>query len=112
VRTASMREAVAAMRSFRAIDGLRPVGVAVTLWLVCAAGAAQDFDPGRALYENHCASCHADWVHTRESRKVTTVDELRARVAGWSVHAGLQWTTDEVDEVTRYINRRFYQFTE
>jgi mono/diheme cytochrome c family protein len=107
-----MREVVAAMRSLRARDGLRRAAVAVTLWLVCAPAPAQDFDPGRALYEHHCASCHADWVHTREARKVTTLHELRARVAAWSVHAGLQWTTDEVDEVTRYINRRFYQLTE
>jgi hypothetical protein len=53
VGAALAREAVAAMTSFRAIDGLR--------------------------------------------------------TAAWSVHAGLQWTSDEV---TRPINRCFYQLTE
>lgn len=94
------------------MGALRVAVVPVVLWLVSSPAAAQDFDPGRALYENHCESCHADWVHTREARKVTTLDELRARVATWSVHTGLQWTTEEVDEVTRYVNRRFYQLTE
>jgi mono/diheme cytochrome c family protein len=74
--------------------------------------AAQDFDPGRALYENHCQGCHAQWVHTREGRKVTSLGDLRERVGTWSVHAGLRWTQEEVDLVTRYVNRRYYQLTE
>jgi mono/diheme cytochrome c family protein len=73
---------------------------------------AQDFDPGRALYENHCQQCHAGWVHTREGRKVTRLDDLHARVGAWSVHAGLHWTGEEIEAVTRYVNRRFYQLTE
>jgi mono/diheme cytochrome c family protein len=74
--------------------------------------AAQDFDPGRALYENHCQGCHAQWVHTREGRKVNSLGDLRQRVGAWSVHAGLRWTQEEVDLVTRYVNRRYYQLTE
>jgi mono/diheme cytochrome c family protein len=79
-----------------------------TLYLP-APGFAEDFDRGRALYENHCQSCHEDWAHTRGNRKVTTLDDLRARVASWSIHSGLNWGPDEISEVTSYLNRRFYQ---
>jgi mono/diheme cytochrome c family protein len=72
------------------------------------AGAA--FDRGQALYENHCRSCHEEWAHKREEgRVVGSLDGLRARVAAWSVHSGLDWSAEEIDDVTDYLNRRFYQ---
>jgi hypothetical protein len=89
-----------------------PLAGLVMFWIMSAPLAAQDFDPGRALYENHCQHCHEQWVHTRERRRVSTLGDLREQVASWSVHAGLQWTSEEVDLVTRYVNRRFYQLTE
>lgn len=76
---------------------------------VSGPGFAADFDRGRALYENHCQSCHEDWAHTRGNRKVATLDGLRARVASWSVHSGLNWGSEEISAVTAYLNRRFYQ---
>ncbi len=72
--------------------------------------AAADFERGQALYDNHCRSCHEVWAHTREHRTVTSLAGLRARVAAWSVHAGLDWGKDEIDDVTDYLNRRFYRF--
>lgn len=87
--------------------------LALVVWGWTAVVAAQQgFDPGRALYENHCQVCHAQWVHDRERRTVTNLTDLRARVGAWSVHAGLQWGPEEIDEVTRYVNRRFYQLTD
>lgn len=91
---------------------LRLASLLICLSLTSLQVGAQDFDPGRALYENHCQQCHAGWVHTREGRKVTRLDDLHARVGAWSVHAGLHWTSEEIDAVTRYVNRRFYQLTE
>ena len=74
-----------------------------------APALAGDFDLGRALYENHCQSCHEDWAHARSNRKVATLDGLRARVVSWSVHSGLGWGAEEISAVTNYLNRRFYQ---
>lgn len=74
-----------------------------------APGFTADFDRGRALYEHHCQSCHEDWAHTRNNRKVTSIDGLRARVASWSVHSGLDWGVEEINAVTGFLNRRFYQ---
>jgi mono/diheme cytochrome c family protein len=85
--------------------------VLVVLLGTSAPVAAAEFDRGRALYENHCQLCHEDWAHTREGRVVVSLDGLRARVVSWSVHSGLRWRAEEIDEVTEYLNRRFYQLT-
>lgn len=85
--------------------------VAVAMLILPGIPAAQEpppFDRGQALYENHCQSCHEVLAHTRENRTVTTVEGLRERVWSWSVHSGLNWRADEIDDVTRYLNRRFY----
>jgi len=70
---------------------------------------AEAFDRGQALYEHHCQSCHESWAHTRDGRMVTTVDELRRRVEAWSIHSRLDWTGEEIGDVTDYLNRTFYQ---
>ena len=73
---------------------------------------AVEFDRGEALYENHCSSCHDPQVHSLgETRHVATLADLRARVAAWSVHSGLAWSEEDVNDVTAYLNRRFYRFT-
>jgi mono/diheme cytochrome c family protein len=74
---------------------------------------AVEFDRGEALYENHCSSCHDPQVHVEgEARHVATLADLRARVAAWSVHSGLNWSEEDVNDVTDYLNRRFYRFVE
>jgi mono/diheme cytochrome c family protein len=73
---------------------------------------AAEFDRGQALYENHCSSCHDPHAHIAgEARHVATLADLRARVAAWSIHSGLNWSAEDVDDVTDYLNRRFYRFT-
>lgn len=75
-----------------------------------APSMAEEFSRGQALYENHCQSCHADWAHTRSGRKVTSLNELHRRVASWSIHAGLDWSDEEVEDVTEYLEANFYRF--
>ena len=95
---------------------LKLAGVAATLVGVLALVAvlhAVEFDRGQALYENHCATCHDPQAHVLgKMRHVTTPADLRARVAAWSVHSGLNWSAEDIDDVTDYLNRRFYRFTE
>jgi mono/diheme cytochrome c family protein len=95
------------------IDGCRRgAAVAVVglcgLWLALAQAAPPRFDRGRALYEHHCQFCHESWAHSREGRHVATIDGLRKRVRAWSIHSGLDWGPSEIDDVTAYLNRRFY----
>lgn len=75
------------------------------------AGAA-DVARGQALYENHCEFCHESWVHKRDGRHIRTLAELRLRVEAWSVHSGLDWSAQEIDDVTDYLSRNFYRITE
>lgn len=81
------------------------------LLAVVASSAGETFDRGQALYENHCTSCHETAVHTRDRHRATSVAELRNWVATWSFHAALGWTGEEIDDVTDFMNRRFYHFT-
>jgi len=73
---------------------------------------AAEIDRGQALYENHCKLCHESWAHTREGRKVTSMADLRRRVRAWSIHSGLGWQREEIDEVVDYLNRKFYKLEE
>jgi mono/diheme cytochrome c family protein len=84
--------------------------VGFTLVLFSAASLAE-FDRGQALYENHCKECHESWAHTRDGRHVASLAALRARVAAWSVHTGLGWNGEDVDDVTAYLNRQFYRLS-
>ena len=63
----------------------RVMAVLLLELFLSAPGFSADFDRGRALYENHCITCHEDWAHTGDIRKVG----LRARVVSWRVHSGL-----------------------
>ena len=88
------------------------VAIAMSVLLAgSGSGVAETFDRGQALYENHCMSCHEATVHTRETRRATSVAELRKWVASWSFHASLDWTSEEIDDVADFMERRYYHFT-
>lgn len=90
----------------RTLRGMR------VLWTAALAGLpAPAQERGRALYEHHCRYCHEDRAPTGAGRKVTELDELRARVAVWSVHTGLSWGDEEIDAVTRCLDRRYYRLS-
>lgn len=73
------------------------------------AAAAQPL-PGEALYENHCTTCHASTVHIRERRQAQNLDAIRSWVIRWASVEELDWTREEVDSVTEYLNQRYYGF--
>ena len=93
---------------------LKPASMALAAALAgVTAPHAAAFDRGQALYENQCSSCHDTQLHAPgRTRHVTTLAQLRARVAAWSIHAGLEWSDEEINDVTSYLNGRFYRFTE
>ena len=67
---------------------------------------------GALLYETHCIGCHSKQIHWRERKLATDWASLAAQVRRWQANTGLQWTNEEVDEVTRYLNRTIYMFPE
>ncbi len=87
------------------------VGISGAL-AVPAVAAEEGFDRGEALYENHCRSCHESWVHTREGHRVQNIADIRSRVTAWSVHSGLNWSPEEIDDVSRFLAERYYKLEE
>lgn len=71
---------------------------------------AADVERGGVLYETRCNACHGSSVHQRSTRKAKSFDGLRAQVLRWSKEAGGNWTKDEIDDVTLYLNQRYYRF--
>ena len=67
-------------------------------------------DRGQLLYENHCTACHEKSVHSRKHYKANSINDIHQWVIRWSKNLELDWTNNDVDIVTDYINRRFYQF--
>ena len=72
--------------------------------------AAGDAERGKLLYETRCAACHNSSVHGRSVRKATSFAGLRAQVQRWSKEAGGVWSTGDIDDITLYLNQRFYHF--
>ena len=83
----------------------------VVLSCACLPAHAADAERGRALYEARCDLCHRSSVHVREARKALSFDGLRQQVARWNAEiGGGSWSREEVDDVTRYLNNRYYFF--
>ena len=85
------------------------------LALACVIGApapahGADAVRGRALYEARCGLCHSTGVHARKARKATSFEGLRTLVLRWSMELGGSWPADEIDDVTVYLNNRYYRF--
>lgn len=68
-------------------------------------------DRGRLLYENHCTDCHNQYVHSRTSKKVNSIHDIRKWVIRWSGNLGLDWKEGDIEMVTDYLNHQFYQFS-
>jgi mono/diheme cytochrome c family protein len=65
---------------------------------------------GQLLYENQCIACHESVVHIRSNRGVKSLPELQAAVARWATYAKPSWDSEEIEEVTRYLDSRYYKF--
>lgn len=65
---------------------------------------------GQLLYENHCTSCHTSTVHIRDQRKAKTPAEVRAWILRWSGELKLSWSNDDLADVYRHLNNRYYKF--
>lgn len=80
--------------------------------LACALGVnaahAADIERGRVLYETRCNVCHATGVHIRQSRKAVNFDGIREQVVRWNRELGGAWGADEIDDVSVFINSRYY----
>jgi len=74
------------------------------------AAMAQNAFRGESLYWNHCGSCHDKSVHTRKDRRAKSVEEVYIWVVAWTVHNGIHWRVEDVEDVTLYLSRYLYEF--
>jgi hypothetical protein len=88
---------------------LLPASLWFPLLLLSPAVGVVDVERGRLLYENHCLGCHESVVHVREQRRVRSAPALRAEVTARAQAARLHWTAEDVDDVVRYLDRRYYR---
>lgn len=72
---------------------------------------AQAQSRGELLYNTHCIACHTTQMHWRNKKLATDWDTLEAQVRRWQQAASLGWRDDDIAEVTRYLNERYYDFT-
>ena len=75
-----------------------------------AGSFAHDVARGRDLYELRCLGCHAESVHGRAKRTAKTFDEVRSWVARWNTSLALGWSAEEIDDVSQYLNARYYRY--
>ena len=72
--------------------------------------AKMDATRGAMLYDNHCIQCHTQQVHWREKKLATDWQSLIAQVGRWQRTSGLVWSKNEIEEVSRYLNGKFYHY--
>jgi mono/diheme cytochrome c family protein len=113
------------MRPIFLLSAGRPVRRLYTLAAVLAAFAALHGGPvqaqaqgpspspsrGELLYNNNCVACHNEKMHWRGNKLVNDWDSLEAQVRRWQQASSLGWRDEDIMEVARYLNGRFYGFT-
>jgi len=81
--------------------------------LVCALGvapSAQAQSRGELLYQTHCIACHSTQLHWRDQKAATDWISLKKLVQSWQARAMLQWSEEDILEVTRHLNDKIYHY--
>jgi mono/diheme cytochrome c family protein len=65
---------------------------------------------GYMLYSQHCIACHTEQVHWRDGRLARDWTSLNLQVRRWQSVASLNWDEEDIQNVTRYLNTRYYDF--
>ena len=78
--------------------------------LLCTGAMAQN--RGQLLYETHCIACHSAQVHWRDQLLARDWGSLRREVQRWQSIAALNWSEEDVNDVSRHLNQRYYRFSE
>jgi mono/diheme cytochrome c family protein len=71
---------------------------------------AEDAARGQLIYETRCIACHDRSVHARNPRSARSCEEIRDQVERWSLQSGSGWSREEIEDVTAYLNQRYYHF--
>jgi len=67
---------------------------------------------GELLYTTHCIACHNTKIHWRNKKVAKNWTGLKAQVRRWQGIQGLVWSDNDMAEVARYLNARYYHYPE
>ena len=95
----------------------------VFLCAFCSTCLAGPFDQGDAgngnfLHTESCSSCHnsmypngkGEDIYDEDLRKIKTSKSLYAMVEFCANNNGLAWFEEEIIDVSKYLNQKFYKF--
>ena len=86
------------------------LAIATLLGLYATLTGATDLNRGRALYEIRCIECHDVSVHGRQNHAAKNYDEIRNWVIRWNNTLGGLWDTEDIEDVSAYLNTRYYRY--
>jgi mono/diheme cytochrome c family protein len=67
---------------------------------------------GELLYSTHCIGCHNTQLHWRNGKAARNWASLKSEVERWQKTSGLGWGDEDVTDVARYLNARYYRYPE
>lgn len=82
----------------------------VLLLALHGACAAAQTGRGELLYDAYCKGCHSEQLHWREKQVATDWKSLVVEVRRWQANGNLDWSSDDVDAVARYLNGLHYRY--
>jgi mono/diheme cytochrome c family protein len=101
---------------------VRVIAVCSTLLIshqaIALATLLGEAENGGKLLDARCSACHVNMfggdgsaIYTREDHSVKTVEGLMARVQVCNINTqNSELSTDQMDDITAYLNETFYQF--
>jgi mono/diheme cytochrome c family protein len=84
--------------------------VSAATMLTTANARGQDLERGRMLYENHCRMCHDSVAFKRGDHVARNLEQVKAQVNRWQTNTGLRWSAEDIDSVTGYVAKTFYNY--
>jgi len=89
---------------------VRILTIGLATAIVTAPGYADNAEGIQSLYDKHCVACHGTEVYTRKDRKVTSVPALEKQVQRCETALGLRWFDEDIADMSRFLNERYYHF--
>lgn len=74
------------------------------------AAPADDVAAGERLHAANCTGCHDSGVYTRKDRRVASLEALNLQFEACAHMAKKSFTPDEVRNLSRFLNDRYYHF--
>jgi len=90
----------------------------LVLWSLafsCSKVVAADqvtYEPGRGelLYSTNCLGCHTEQMHWRDKKLAKDWQSLILEVRRWQEFSKLDWSVNDIEMVSRYLNATHYHY--